>query len=391
MDVSHLIGWLALAIVVGGALFGLGHQMGRAVEQRRSEEEQRRHESGFYLRGLHFLLSDEPDRAIEEFIKVVRINSETVEIYLSLGNLFRDRGEVGRAIRIHENIIARPNLPQAFRVNALYALAEDYRQGGFVDRAVEAYRKVLEVESEHEKALLALQNLHENEGRWDNALKALKRLEKVSGQKDPRREAHLRVKMGQEALRQAENSAALDHFQAAIRVFPGCLEAYRLIGEMHLSEGKVKKAIKTFAALKKTRPSHFFLLVDSLREAYDRLDDEAGFEKCLHKASRAPSASSRLLLRWAQYLEEHGRIDEAVEVLRRGLAKHAGSVELTRVLADLLEHRRDGGGAVEAMSACLDHWRSRQHNFQCSRCGFKSHDIYWKCPQCHHWDTMEPL
>ncbi|MBF0588874.1 MAG: tetratricopeptide repeat protein [Magnetococcales bacterium] len=391
MELSHLTGWLALAIVVGGALFGLGHQMGRALERERSEEEQRRHESGFYLRGLNFLISDEPDRAIEEFIQVVRLNSETVEIYLSLGNLFRARGEVGRAIRIHENIIARPNLPESFRVGALFSLAEDYRQGGFLDRAVEAYRKVLEVDPHHSKSLSALQSLHEDEGRWDRALRALKRLEKASSFRDPRREAHLRVNMGQEALESVDSDGAVDHYRAAIKVYPGCLEAYRQLGEMQLAEGKVKKAIKTFATLKKTRPSHFFLLVDALREAYDRLEDDVGFEKCMRKACRTPSASSRLLLRWAQYLEQRGRLDEAVDALRQGADKHPGSAEIARTLSGLLSRQDNREEAVDVMTHCLDHWTARQHNFQCSRCGFKSHDIYWKCPQCHRWDTMEPL
>ncbi|MEO5334612.1 MAG: hypothetical protein H7839_21560, partial [Magnetococcus sp. YQC-5] len=103
MDFSHLIGWVALAVTLGAILFGSGRRLGREEEAKRSRSQDDGQESAYYFRGLNFLLTDEPDKAIEEFIKFVRINSETVEIHLSLGKLFRARGEVGRAIRIHQN------------------------------------------------------------------------------------------------------------------------------------------------------------------------------------------------------------------------------------------------------------------------------------------------
>ncbi len=394
MDFPHLIGWAALAVTLGAVLFGSGRRLGREEEAKRRRSAVGE-ESTHYFRGLNFLLTDEPDKAIEEFIKFVRINSETVEIHLSLGKLFRARGEVGRAIRIHQNLIARPNLSTHHRTAALYALAEDYRQGGFVDRAVDAYQQVLEVDANHSDGLAGLQAMHENEGNWEMALAILKRLEKVTRTLDPRREAHIRVQMGLEHQHPQGSGLgkpeAMEHFQAAIKVFPGCVEARRLLGEAQLAVGKRRAAIKTLEALKITRPSHFFMLADALRRAYEQEGQVDGFVNSMNEAVQSLSSSARLVIYWARLLEEQGDLLGATEVLRVGMVKHPRTLVIIRPLILLLAKQNLWQEALETAQRRLDQLLSVQPAFQCARCGFKSQDIYWKCPQCHHWDTMEPL
>lgn len=394
IDLPYLIGWAALAVTVSAIIFRSAYRMGREDEVRHHEQVERERESVYYYRGLNYLLSNEQDKAIEEFIKVVRINSETVEIHLSLGNLFRSRGEVGRAIRIHQNIVARPNLSAAHRTAALYALAEDYRQGGFVDRAVEACRRVLSVDPDHAKTLASLLILHESEGRWDIALQVLQRYKRVSGKPDPRREAHLLLRIGQEQMADGspqDMESAIERFRSAVRIFPGCVEGYRLLGEAQLQQERVAAAISSFSTPQKTRPSHFFIMVESLRRAYTLQDDLASFDKFMDQAVKAPSASPRLIILWSRLLEEKDRLDDAVVVLRAGLEHQPGSAGIARQLVLILSRMNQWQEAVGVAERCLDHLLSKQPVFQCSQCGFKSQDIYWKCPQCHQWDTMEPL
>ncbi|MBF0183730.1 MAG: tetratricopeptide repeat protein [Magnetococcales bacterium] len=405
MKLANLIGWAALAVTVGAVLFRAGYRIGRDKAGLRrfvapgAAGIAQQEETAFYFRGVHFLLSDEPDKAIEAFTQAVRINSETVEIYLSLGNLFRARGEVGRAIRIHQNIIARPDLSDQNRTAALFALAEDYRQGGFLDRAVEAYRRVLTVDPAHRKALIGLQALHESEGRWDLALEVLRTLKRVSGQADPRREAHLLLRAGQEQWEQEKKNPAgssttlpsLEPFQAAIKVYPGCVEAYRLLGEAQMERNELSAAIKNFSTVRKTRPSHFFLLVSSLQKAFSLAKDEKGFDRLMQDAVAASTATPRLILSWGNILEEQGRLEEAILLLRRGVAAHPNSPFLAHRLLRLLSRSAQWQEASVVGERCLDMLTSRQPVFQCSQCGFKSQDISWKCPQCQVWDTMEPL
>ncbi|MBF0310902.1 MAG: tetratricopeptide repeat protein [Magnetococcales bacterium] len=377
-------------------LYLLGYLHGQSLWRRREGESRAEGEKASYYRGLHFLITDEPDKAIEEFTKAVRLNLETVEIYLSLGNLFRARGEVGRAIRIHQTIIARPNLPQETLCAALYALGEDYRQGGFVDRAVEAYRRVLEIDDGHQRAIQGCLSLHESEARWDHALERLRRLQQLTNRKDPRREAHLLVKQAMEfglsgTVDEDHRERMLQTLREAITIFPGCVEAHRLLGEALLRQGQVEEAIQSFAAVRTTRPSHFFLLVDSLRLAYECRGDVAGFEQCLSEAVQAPAVSPRLMVWWSAWLAERERQEEAIVVLRRGLDTCAESLEIALQLATLLARKGCFEEAWQVARGGLERQIHLLHHFQCTQCGFRSRDIYWKCPQCHRWDTMEPL
>lgn len=395
MNSSHWIGWFALSVTAGSVLFSVGHWFGRHEELHRQEARKRKEESTSYYRGLNFLLSDEPDKAIEEFIKAARVNSDTVEIYLSLGNLFRTRGEVGRAIRIHQTIIARPNLPPSVRTAALFAMAEDYRQGGFVDRAVEAYEQVLKVEPDHQKALAGLQILHETDERWAQALDILSRLEKVSSKPDPRRKAHLLVQLGLEALHGDQppqpNQAATDYFRAAIQVYPGCVEAYRLLGEEQMLAGNPRQAIKIFLDLQQNRPSHLVFLFDAVEKAYAELDEPNGLEIFMTAVSSSPLVSSGLLLRWSAWLEQRNRLDDAIHMLREGLRHRPNVTVLAYQLITLLQRRNHPQEAILVATLHLEQLLDRQYHFQCAHCGFKSRDVYWKCPQCHQWDLMEPL
>ncbi|MBF0611877.1 MAG: tetratricopeptide repeat protein, partial [Magnetococcales bacterium] len=238
------------------------------------------------------------------------------------------------------------------------------------------------------------------EGRWDKALTVLKRMEKLTGTPDPRREAHLLVRLGQDAISRGKSqkeaseedeSEITDYLRRAIKVFPGCVEAYRLLGEHYMTAGKPKSAIKILTDLMKARPSHFFLLVDALQRAHTLQNDEKGFEKCMNQAVAMPVSSSKLLLRWAQHLAQQGRVEEAQAVLVTGITRHPGNPDLNRHYAELLVREGRCEDAIVSVQHCLDHIIAKQHQFQCSRCGFRSLDIFWKCPQCHHWDTMEPL
>nr|CRH07412.1 Conserved protein of unknown function; putative tetratricopeptide TPR_2 repeat protein [Candidatus Magnetococcus massalia] len=394
MEINLLFQW-APWITIGLILFAIGYRLGQLSSGDDARETALQRDAAYTYRGLNFLLSDEPDKAIEAFTQAIRINSDTVEIYLSLANLFLQQGELGRAIRMHQNLLERPNLPREVRIAALYGLGEDYRKSGFVDRAVAAYHEVLEEDPGHIKALEALLNLHEQERRWDKALEVLEQVTKVSGRQDPRRAAHLSVQIGRDHLRHdvtppapGQAQQALNH---AIEIHPGCVEARRLLAEKALEEGDPQQAVQLLRELRQTRPGHLFLLVDVLQKSYDALGDSDGFESCMDEAAHTQSASPQLILRWSRWLEERGRLDEAETLLSLSLERRPDSSSIARCYIALLLKMEAADKALKIAIDYLDGMIDQQPHFRCSHCGFESHEIYWKCPQCHHWDEMEPL
>ncbi|MEG3638271.1 lipopolysaccharide assembly protein LapB [Magnetococcus sp. PR-3] len=394
MTFSFLVEW-APWIALGLILFGIGYRVGQHAPVEDPEEIARRRDAAFTYRGLNFLLNDEPDKAIEAFSQAVRVNSETVEVYLSLANLFLKQGELGRAIRMHQNLLERPNLSRETRIAALYGLGEDYRKSGFVDRAIHSYHQTLEEDPGHLKALSALMNLHENENRWDKALEILERLQKVTGDPDPRRDAHLRVQIGREQLRHdvapPSPDEATRNLEQAIESHPGCVEARRIMAEKALKDGNPEQAVTLLKELRHTRPGHMFLLVDVLRRSYDALEDLSGFESCMDEAAHAQSASPQLIVQWSIWLEAEQRLEDVDTLMKMGLERRGDSAVLARWYVAFLVRQGQFEQALEVAQQSLDGMVGRQPNFRCTHCGFESHEIYWKCPQCHQWDEMEPL
>jgi lipopolysaccharide biosynthesis regulator YciM len=391
--------WLALLGVVGTALFALGFWLGHREGMTFMADNPEEHvgDATYYFRGVHFLLAQEPDKAIEAFINAVRINSETVEIYLALGDLFRARGEVGRAIRIHQSLIARPALPADMRTAALFSLAEDYRQGGFLDRAAQAYHQVLASDPHSEKACRGLLAIHETEGQWEKALAALESLTRISGKSDPRRKAHLHIQIGLDLDRAAngmphpdDQRRALGHFETAVALYPGCVEGYRLLGERLLARGQTQEAIDVLCRLWHHRPSHFFLLMHVLHKACKLHGDEQAFERTMDEAAQSAIASAPLVVQWAEWLSERRRLPEVETVLRAGMRQHPHSALLVLRLMECLVQSRKEEEALATAQGFLDWLTKQQYRFQCAQCGFEARDIHWKCPQCHHWDTMKP-
>ncbi|HKL77040.1 MAG TPA: tetratricopeptide repeat protein, partial [Gammaproteobacteria bacterium] len=153
-----------------------------------------------YFRGLYHLLNEQPDQAIEAFLDVARVEPETVEAHLALGNLFRRRGEVDRALRIHQNLIARPSLRRDQRDHAMYQLGLDYQKAGLLDRAHQVFAELVEGNKDYVPALEALVEITEQEREWDNALAWRKQLARVRGHGEHLAESLIHCEKASEAL-----------------------------------------------------------------------------------------------------------------------------------------------------------------------------------------------
>jgi len=161
------------------------------------------------LRGLNYLLSDQPDKALQEVVRVARLRSEATDVYMFLGEMFRNKGEYGRAVRIHQNILARPDVSSTLFVQVQFALATDFQTGGLIDRAVRHYHKVLDVEPSHIASLRSLQRIYEQTAEWEKAIDLLKRIEQLASKKNHHHHAYLVAEIAEEAWKKADAALAL--------------------------------------------------------------------------------------------------------------------------------------------------------------------------------------
>ncbi|RME86900.1 MAG: hypothetical protein D6771_01155, partial [Zetaproteobacteria bacterium] len=316
------------------------------------------------VRGIHYLVAEDPDRALHELVEVARTHgAELAEVYLALGDLFRARGEYLRAVRIHQSVLARPQLDAEIRFRAHWALARDFHSGGFLDRALKQYRAVLELQPDHLPALEGMLAIHEDAGEWEAALSVLRRIGEVRGERDAAHEAFVRASLAA-ALPEREKAQALA--EEALSVYPGCGLGW-----------EVKLSVEPEAAAE---------ILDQWKT-----HARASLPYALALAERlAPEAVEA----WLQEAQ-----DELREVEWLGWAEAAESGRARQVLkaAGFQPQTLRGWLRWSAITGESEgarwarEWRASEGNWRCAQCGLVLRELRWRCPQCRRWGTMRAI
>ncbi|MGE5357427.1 MAG: tetratricopeptide repeat protein, partial [Bacteroidales bacterium] len=233
---------LLIGLTVGKAWERYKLRDGRWIDRRKARE------SPHYILGLNFLVSNQIDLAIEELTRAASsLTSEALEIDMILGNLYREKGQVGRAIQIHQALLQRPKLTSLEHAYVLLCLGLDFKRAGFVDRALEAFNQVLRLDPRNHHALVNLEKLHEEQHQWPEAYRIRQQLTSASEPDDEPRNreilAFLETQLGEQARRQGDAAGARLRFEAAIEMEPTTAPAYLNLGDMQLAEGQVAQAI----------------------------------------------------------------------------------------------------------------------------------------------------
>ena len=332
------------------------------------------------LRGINFLLSDEPDRALKELVHVAKLQTETAEVYLALGDMFRNKGEFGRAVRIHQNLLARPDLPQHLHMQAQVALAVDFQAGGLLGRALQQYGRVLDLQPGHIHALESSLRIREQGREWELAEELLQRLDRVRGTTSNLHHAYLLTEMARQKLVRKDEDGALAMVQQAIEKAPACAAAHLLLAEIDLKRGDVDAAVNSMRQLHAAAPYYLPLLVPVLLahpKAYDS-HGQAFLAQCWKDKH-----DELLAIAWIRAL--HGaRGIEAAQQLKQSIAFEPRTLSACLHMKALL-------GEEDSLTRASRQWQSAQKNYSCVECGAKFVDMRWQCPQCHEWGSMRPI
>jgi lipopolysaccharide biosynthesis regulator YciM len=341
-----------------------------------------------FLRGLNYLLDQRPDKAIDIFLRLAEVDGETVEIHLALGSLFRRRGEVERAIRIHQNLVARTGLDREQRGFALYELAQDYMRAGLFDRAESLLLELVEIEPQGRRALKALIEIYQQEKDWANALGVAERLERLSERPLAVEIAHYRCELAEEALRAGATEQAATHLHAAQAVHPQCVRAIMLQARMEMDRGDATAALRLCRQVAEQGPRFIPDMLPQLLEAMERLDgaDAQAELRRLYLAQPSPALMSAL----ADVIQRDRGPAAALDFLTEHLKEHADLTGIERLLALQTAVQGDGaGGCPEVVLRGVRRLRAQQAAYQCDQCGFVARRLHWQCPSCKHWGTIK--
>jgi len=359
---------------------------GRWFDRRRARE------TPHYMLGLNFLVSNQPDLAIEELSKAATVDSDALEIDLILGNLYREKGQVGRAIQVHQGLLQRPKLKRLEHAYALLCLGLDYKSGGFVDRAVEAFNEVLRLDAENEYALVNLEKLHEEQHQWQEAYDIRQRLARIAGRGSEARHhetlAFLENELGLQALKDGDLKTAAARFTAAIDLDARTIPAYLHLGDVQRQHGRTAEAAATWERGVKVYPDRAYLAFERLESAYTELGEPGRFPTLCRSLIAAAPQEWRARVALSRHLTAHARPAEALDLLFEALVHNPHGLALHQAIWRTLRQLGLDPALVDRYVDLAGHAVFYLDPHVCLHCRYRSTELLWHCPHCHEWNSF---
>ncbi len=350
-----------------------------------------------YFKGLNFLLNEQPDKAIEAFIEVVKVDPETVELHFALGSLFRRRGEYDRAIRMHQHLLERADLAPEQRAAALFALGQDYLKAGILDRAEDVFQKLAEGPPhaaggpQAGEARAFLLEIFQQEKDWGKAVAMAKRLETETGKSRAKETANFLCELAANEATHSRPDAARAQLETALEVNRKSVRASIQLGDLEKSAGSLNAAIEHWKRIESQNPAYLALVAQRLLEAHRETGRlEEGLTLLTGYLERYPSLD--LLDAVFQSTLESKGAEAAYKLVRDELRRNPTLLGLDRLLEAQIvgaanpERRRD----LELVRNLVHSHTRRLARYRCENCGFKARQFHWLCPACGGWETYPP-
>ncbi len=342
-----------------------------------------------YFKGLNLLLNEQPDKAIDAFIEVVQLDPETIEIHFALGNLFRRRGETERAIRIHQNLLARADLTPELRSQARYELGQDYLKAGLLDRAEEAFDSLVDT-SLGTQARRAQLEIYQREKEWRRAITAAEALQASGAGSRQKEIAHYYCELAQDELVHTNPASALTTLEKALAVDRSNVRATILMGDAYLALGDPDAAIRAWQRVEHQSAPHVGLVAQRLMDAYKAVGrPQEGLNLLRHYLAEA--ASIDLLEVTFQAVLEQDGVEAAYKIVGNELHRTPTLLGLDKWLeARSMAVPPEYMSELTMVKSVVHGYAQKLARYQCGHCGFKARQFYWQCPGCSHWETYPP-
>jgi lipopolysaccharide biosynthesis regulator YciM len=343
-----------------------------------------------YLKGLNFLLNEQTDQALEHFLKMVRVDDRTIETHFALGSLFRRRGEIDRAIRIHQNIIARPDLAAEQRDQALFSLAKDYLRAGLLDRAEKMFARLAEGSRYQVEALEQLCRIYEQEHEWQKAIDAGQKLELLSGKSLELTISHYYCELAEQSAAEKDYSAARAFIKKAQSGRPRTQRGALTRAAIARESDDNKTAIRLY---RRIIDENSYLLTEALPQLVDIYRTTGSLDKLEKELNSLFSAQPAMRpdVAYTAIVNNIGgvaSIDACVEEYMLNDPTLGEFIDLQQVLE---ESPDDKDMALAKVRSALSKLAAATPRYQCNECGFSSQRLVWQCPSCKNWESQRPF
>lgn len=353
-------------------------------------------QSRIFLNATQYLIDGNKDLAIKEFLNAVDLNRETIDTYFALGGLFRSNGEIEKAISIHRSLIARESISESTRLQALKELALDFDKGGFIDKAIETYKDVLKINRDQQDVIHSLCRIYEDIEDWDQAYNYRIMLSKVGHENQSETISHILVQKAKALFDKGQFKACSEELEDAFRFAPS-VSAKILRLRLYLVLGNMEDANGLLLELLKEHPMYATFIFVSLDQFNEKLPQKEEYRERLKQLKDYflglkdvdLMASPSVVLSKIRLLKDLQKTNDAFTLLDDWMKNHGQSdvlkVEYIKILIEVGKVEE----ALQNTKSLLNNLHSSLTRHYCSQCGYNSDEIFWRCPQCHNWETIQ--
>lgn len=342
-----------------------------------------------YLRGLNLVLNQQTDEALEFFVEMASVDDQTLETHFALGHLFRRRGEVEKAIRVHQNLLARPSLSEEQRDQAMLALGKDYLSAGLFDRAEKVFAELSAGSAEEEAALEHVVGIYEQQSEWVKAIETRQRLDKLKGNGTEDLVGQYYCELAEAARQNGDLSSARSYLKLAMSRGRPTVRSALIRAAIARKEGEEKLAIRLYQQALTQEPSLVAEVIPRLYESHVANESESAFERFLKKllADRPALRPSVAYAAITHDLLLPGVLFDSVE-------QFLLDDPTLNTLLSPNERDEDGkvsDGAVRRVATGLRALAEKSARYRCTHCGYSTRKLSWHCPSCKRWETIRPI
>jgi lipopolysaccharide biosynthesis regulator YciM len=344
-----------------------------------------------YVKGLNFILSDQADKAVDHFIALLEVDSDTIETHLALGNLFRQRGEVERAIRIHQNLIARPTLTLEQRDLALLQLGKDFYQSGLFDRSVEIFIQLKDSVEYQKVALEQLLNIYQQLKEWNNAIAVTEELSKLSKGKEKQRTlAYLYCTLAIQD--NCSSKQKLKLLKKALSIYPNCIQASIELADFYHKENDTVKAIELLKKVPDLDIEFTEIILDKLMQWHKELGTEEELIQYLYPITNLGGGASSVIM-LSKLISKYKSLENAKSFVLQELEKNPTMKGFNHLLADHLDYAdpKSTKESLVFLNRIVSQQIEKNPQYRCIKCGYSTKKHFWLCPSCKSWERIKPI
>ncbi|WP_286261420.1 lipopolysaccharide assembly protein LapB [Thalassotalea atypica] len=345
-----------------------------------------------YSTGLNYLLSNQQDKAIDYLIEALKVEDDTVEAHFAMANLFRRRGELDRALKVHEHLVRHGNLPTKAKRQAVFELAKDFLSAGLYDRAEKMFYKLLKTKEYGLKSHKALMQIYQSTKDWNQGIALKKSIIKSKDKKLLHELANFYCELATIADEQGEFIQVVELLENALLFDPNSCRANWLLASVYEGHQQYDEACKCYQDIYEQDKEFFPDVIEKMHHCYAQIDAEPEYFKFISKVYDETGSTSALI-KYLEYIStKHGQ-QKAHEFLLSALKrrptirgfKHFIKLQMNDVAS---QHQNESLDVIKELISAYINMRPR---YSCRTCGFNSSTHYWACPSCHDWEQLKPV